>query len=225
MSFGAMMLREDGTPFFIDGSLPFSLVRRQAFSVDANANSGSGVSIQLDSTGGQPFIYFVRFDQADGWGYMVQNNGFYYLYAGAFSSGVCSGTIYGFSLAFPSVPAWGIAILNESGQVVLTNETKVLRGVNVITPTGNASQVMYLNEVVAGRKAIVVGRTGAEIYQQVVGGNPITQIITYSTGCYWDGTNTYIRSRPMGRSSASIPLNSSKGNGYAPAYIDTTPYD
>jgi len=225
MSFGAMMLREDGTPFYIDGTLPFSLTRRQDFSVDATVNSGNGASIQLDSTGGQPFIYFVRFFQRDSWGYMQQSNGLNYLVAGAFTSGICSGTIYGFSMQYQNVPAWGIAIYDESGRCVITNETKTLRGVGIVNPTGNPSTSGYLNETIGGSKAIVVGRTGADVYQQIIGGRPITQIITRSTGCFLDGSVTRIRSNEMGRSSASILLNSSQGNGYAPAFIDTALYD
>jgi len=224
MSYGGELVREDGTAFYIDGSLPMTLIRIQGFSANATENSGNGSSIGLDAVGASPFLYFIRFDQDDGWGYQETANGINTIIVGAFSSGTVSGQIYVFGFQIQPVPAYGIAIFNESGQCVMTNETQPLRGVNVVTPSGPPATSQYLNEVVPGRMAIIPGRTGAEIYSQVIGGRPVVQIITYSTGCYFDGANSFIRVRPMGRSSPAISLNSSQGNGYAPAYIDTTPY-
>jgi len=224
MTYGGQLVREDGTAFYIDGSQPFTLIRIQSFSANATDNSGNGTGIQLDAVSGLPFLYFIRFDQADGWGYKETTNGFHFIVVGAFSSGTVSGQIYVFGFQIQPVPAYGIAIFNEQGQCMITNETQVLRGVNVVTPTGPPATSQYLNETVPGRMAIIPGRTGAEIYSQIIGGRPVTQIVTYSTGCYFDGTNTLIRVRPMGRSSPAISLNTSNGNGYAPAYIDVSPY-
>lgn len=225
MSFGALLTFEDGTPFYIQDTTPMALIRRQTFSADATTNSGNGFGISLDAIGGLPYLYFVRFDQADGWAYQQSSGGVHRLVVGAFSSGTVSGTIYVFGAVAQPVPAWGVAIYDTNGKCILTNETRVLGGVGVVNPTGPAGTAEYLNETLPGKLAIVPARCGAVVYRQVIGGNIITQIITRSTGCYWNGTNTVIRSNQMGRSSASIPVNSSKGSGYAPPYIDCTTFE
>lgn len=227
MSYGALLTYEDGTPFYLDGTRPMALVRKQRFNVSATDNSGSGVGIALDTVGVYPFLYFVIFDQPDGWGYMTMSDGVQRMVVGAFSSGTVSGTIYCFGVTTQVLPAggWGVAVWDANGTLILTNETNTLKGVGIVVPSGPADTTAYLNQTVGGKVAIIPGRCGADVYQQMVGGNPITQIITYSTGAYFDGSNTLVRSRPMGRSSASIPLNSSKGNGYAPAFINCAYFD
>lgn len=220
-----MLTREDGTPFYIQDTIPFALVRRQTFSVDATVNSGNGQRISLDSSNGIPYLYFVRFDQPDGWGYQQALSGTHGLVVGAFSSGTVSGTIYVFGAVVQPVPAWGIAIYDGAGRCILTNETRVLLGINVVNPTGNAGTADYLNETISGKKAIIPARCGAVVYSQFIGGNIVTQIITRSTGCYWNGINTIIKSNQMGRSSASIAVSSTKGSGYAPPYIECSLYD
>lgn len=220
-----MLTREDGTPFYVQDTIPFALIRRQTFSVDAKVNSGNGQRISLDSTGEVPYLYFVRFDQPDGWGYQQIVTGTHGLVVGASRSGTVSGTIYVFGAVAQPVPVWGIAIYDENGRCILTNETKVLRGINIVIPTGRAGTAGYLNETIAGKKAIIPARCGAVVYSQTVGGNIFTQIIIHSTGCYWNGDNTVVRSNEMGRGSSIIPVNSTKGSGYAPPYIDCTIYD
>lgn len=225
MSFGAMLRRQDGTPFYIDGTMPISLVRKQNFSVDATVNSGNGQRIPLDTSSGTPYLYFVRLEQPDGWAYQQVVSGRHGIVVGAFSSGAVSGVIYVFGAVVQPVPTWGIQINDSLGRCVLTNETRVLMGINIVNPTGNAGTADYLNETVSGKKAIIPARCGAVVYSQVMGGNIVTQIIMRSTGCYWDGSNTTIRSNQMGRSSAYINVSSTKGSGYAPPYIDCNLYD
>ncbi len=220
-----MLTREDGTPFYIQDTIPIALVRKQTFSVDATVNSGNGQRITLDASTGTPYLYFVRFDQSDGWAYQQAASGTHGLVVGAFSSGTVSGTIYVFGAVVQTVPAWGIQINDSTGKCILTNETRVLRGINIVNPTGNAGTADYLNETVTGKKAIIPARCGAVVYSQTIGGNVVTQIIMRSTGCYFDGTNTIIKSNQMGRSSASIAVSSTKGSGYAPPYIDCNLYD
>ncbi|QXG07658.1 hypothetical protein [Erwinia phage Snitter] len=225
MSFGAMMLREDGTPFFIQDTVPMCLVRRQDFNVNATENSGNGTSITLDAIGSVPYLYFVRFNQSDGWGYQSASGNQHRLIVGAFSSGNVSGRIYVFGAQFQPTPAMGIAIYDSQGRCILTNETVVLKGINIVNPTGNAGTADYLNETIGGRIAIIPARCGAVVYSQFIGGNIITQIIQRSTGCWFNGTNTIVRSNQMGRSSASIGVSSTKGSGYAPPYINCNLYD
>lgn len=226
MSFGAFLTREDGTPFYIQDTTPLALVRRQTFSIDATVNSGSGQRISLDAVGALPYLYFIRFDQTDGWGYQTTSDGVHGIVVGAFSSGVVSGTIYVFGAVAQPIPAWGIAIYDSTGKCILTNETRVLAGVDIVNPTGSPGTAGYLNENYNGKFAIVPGRCGAIIYSTTgAAGSPVTQVITQATGCYWNGSVTSIKANPMGRSSASIPVSQSKGSGYAPAYIDCTKYE
>ncbi|RQM37648.1 hypothetical protein EB241_14060 [Erwinia psidii] len=77
-----------------------------------------------------------------------------------------SGTIYVFGAVVQTVPAWGIQINDSTGKCILTNETRVLRGINIVSPTGNAGTADYLNETVAGKKAIIPAQCGAVVYSQ-----------------------------------------------------------
>lgn len=221
-----MLRRADGTPFYIDGTMPMALIRVQRFELSATANSGTGQSITLDSSTGNPHLYFIRFEQVDGWGYQCVYSGNHTMIVGASRSGTVSGYIYVFGMQVQTPPTWGIAIYNAAGECVLTNETRVLKGLDTATPTGSPGTAVYLNEVVSGKKAIIPGKCGMMVYRGGgAGGPPGIAAEPYNTGCYWDGSNTMIASRRAVRDSQIIPLVQNQGSGYAPKYIDCTLYD
>lgn len=225
MTWGAMLTFPDGTPFYIHDTIPLALVYKRDFSYGA-----SGItSIALESNTGLPYLYFIRFNEAQSWGYQYPgsggNAGRHMIDVGAYSGGVVSGRLYCFGAVEQPLPKWGMVIWDAQGKCILTNETRVLKGIEKTGASGPAGTAKYLNETIAGTKAIAPGRTGVIIYSSKVGGNPIIVAEPHATACWQEGGNTRVVSVPIPRSSQLIPVNSTRGNNYRPIYIDCTVYD
>lgn len=225
--YGAMLTFPDGTPFYIDGTIPLALVYKRDFSFDASNTT----AMVLEPNTGLPYLYFIRFNEQYSWGYQYpgigNSAGKHVIDVGAYYGGSVSGRLYCFGAMAQPLPSsrWGVAIWNASGECILTNETVTLKGLNRTGASGNQGTAKYLNETIVGRKAISPGRTGIIVYSQNVGGNIITVLEPHATACWQDGANTRVVAVPTTRSSQAIPVNSSTGNNYRPVYIDCNEYD
>ena len=224
--YGVMLTFPDGTPFYIDDTIPLALVYKRDFSFDASNTT----AMVLEPNTGVPYLYFIRFNEQYSWGYQypgVGNSaGKHVIDVGAYYGGTVSGRLYCFgAVAQPINSRYGVAIFDAQGRCILTHETRVLKGLNKTGASGNQGTATYLNETIAGRKAIAPGRTGIIIYSQNVGGNIITALEPHATACWQDGGNTRIAAVPTTRSRQTIAINSTTGNNYRPLYIDCSVYD
>ncbi|MBD8153312.1 hypothetical protein [Pantoea agglomerans] len=220
-----MLSFPDGTPFYIDGTIPISLAYKRDFSFDASVTN----PMVLEPNTGMPYLYFIRFNEPYSWGYQYPGSGSvagrHVIDVGAYNGGVVSGRLYCFGAVPQTVPAFGLAVWNAQGQCILTHETVTLKGLNRTGASGNQGAATYLNETIAGRKAIAPGRTGIIIYSQMVGGHIITALEPHATACWLEGGNTRVVAVPTTRSRQTIAINSSTGNNYRPIYIDCNDYD
>ncbi|PVY82777.1 hypothetical protein C7427_109177 [Pantoea ananatis] len=220
-----MLSFPDGTPFYIDGTIPLALVYKRDFSFDASSTTG----MLLEPNTGVPYLYFIRFNEPYSWGYQHPGAdsaaGKHVIDVGAYSGGTVSGRLYCFGAVPQKFPAFGIAIWNANKECILTHETVTLKGLNKTGASGNAGTAVYLNETLPGTKAIAPGRTGIIIYSQSVGGRPVTALEPHATACWLEGGNTRVASVPTTRSRQIINMQSTTGNNYRPLYIDCTLYD
>lgn len=226
MDYGAILTYPDGTPFYIDGTIPLSLI-----SVQDKSFSNSQTSFDLGTKSSELYIYFVRMDAEDATAYIQVNSstGTRFLSAKRPTSNTYSfsARIYCFGIQYPTPPSWGVAIYDSSGRCVLTNETNTLKGLGRTPASGTAGQASYLNESVSGMVAVTPGITGQETYRIATGpASWITAGVIYATTCYYNASAGSTKIRSL----TTIPYPGGNfvnggGNNFRPYYIDCSLYD
>lgn len=199
-NYGAFLADQQGNPYYILDTLPLCLIEKKSF----NITGGRGISVihPNDSTfrlvfcrtnvAGSSFSYYL--DTVTTGSYVVD------------SRGAASGftlDVYVFGYQYQTPPKYGIAIWDAAGRCVITNETKVLRGIEVIGNQADANTSGYnASGTLAGDWAIapeIMGSFNGVVYQGSQA-YPI-QAIAYSSA-FKSGNNTIIKSEFVGDGSA-----------------------
>lgn len=226
MDYGAILTYPDGTPFYIDGTMPLSLI-----SIQDKIFSNNETFLDLRTKSNELYVYFVRMEAEDATAYIQVNpdtgNRTITAKRPTNSTYSFSARIYCFGIQYPTPPAWGVAIYNANGKCVLTNETNTLKGLGRTSASGSAGQASFLNESIAGRVAVTPGITGQETYRIATGpASWITAGVIYATTCYYNEST----GKTIIRSLTTIPypggnLVNGGGNNFRPYYIDCSLYD
>ncbi|CAH0198100.1 hypothetical protein SRABI13_01656 [Erwinia aphidicola] len=197
-NYGAFLTDQQGNPYYILDTLPLCLIEKKSF----NITGGRVISVihPNDSTfrlvfcrtnvAGSSFSYYL--DTVTTGSYVVD------------SRGAASGftlDVYVFGYQYQTPPKYGIAIWDSAGRCVITNETKVLRGIEVVGNQADPNASGYnAAATLVGEWAVapdVMGsfngviNQGAQVY-------PI-QAIAY-TSAYKSGSSTVIKSEFVGDS-------------------------
>lgn len=197
-NYGAFLTDQQGNPYYVLDTLPLCLIEKKTF----NITGGRGISVihPNDSTfrlvfcrtnvAGSSFSYYL--DTVTTGNYVVD------------SRGAASGftlDVYVFGYQYQTPPKYGIAIWDAAGRCVITNETKVLRGAEVVGNQADPNASGYnATATLVGEWAVapdVMGSFNGVINQ---GGQvyPI-QAIAY-TSAYKSGSSTVMKSEFVGDS-------------------------
>lgn len=197
-NYGAFLTDQQGNPYYILDTMPLCLINKQSFTVTAadrrfaihDNDSVFRLVFCRSNTAGVSFGYFL--DTVSG-KYSISHSG----------PGTYTIDVYTFGYQYQTPPKYGIAIWDSAGRCVITNETKVLRGVEVVGNQADANASGYnATGTLAGDWAIapdIMGSFNGVVY---VGSQayPI-QAIAYSSA-YKSGNNTIIKSEFVGDSSS-----------------------
>ncbi len=157
MDWGALLITDNGAPFITPQSIPLALISKKTAAI----SSGSGAVTTVTQTfpAGRPVIPFV---------YTTVNCVVSYSVSGttctvsvrlpAATGGTV--TVYFFSIFPQPLPDWGIAIWDEQGVCILTNETRVLTDVTSIGTNGSDNAGFSINTTLAGKYGIIPGMSG-----------------------------------------------------------------
>ena len=195
MGYGAMLTDANGVPFYIQDTMPLSLI-----SVNTYANNSEP---DIHPNDGAVRFVFCNSDNVD--------TNFYYFYKASTGSWAVNGLgpsggvyrVYIFGYQFQPVPAYGIQINDAQGRCILTNETKVLRGVETIGTPGADSAGINLNVTIPGRYAVapeMLGYISGVVYQ---GSQPYPYLNQIFTSAYYSGGNTVIKAVGRGETPGS----------------------
>lgn len=187
--YGAM-IDVNGNPFITPNSTPFALYTRSEFNSYANGNTQETNNVSyIDLPADYPVSVFCRTEgnsspagivsYLDGRRIRILSN----------SRGSAYKLIaYVFAIFPQTLPRWGMAIWNASGELILTNETKVLSDLETV-PGG-----ININTSKGGAWASSGGQAGSVIILvPQPGGGSFPQSFPILTGCRYDGTNTYFQ--------------------------------
>lgn len=195
MSYGGMFTDANGVPFYIDGTLPLRLTDVRTHTSQPNAgffdlypNDGAIRFCFISATG--PGYHYITQDRTHGTNWIL-------------TSGVAMGvtiTAYIFSYAIEThLPDYGMAIWNSSGQLVITNETKLLSGVQQLGTAGvEASSGMSFKTTLSGHWAIAPTITGGIVGVVYQGSQAHPYSNFFYASAYYNGSTTLIDSRGVG---------------------------
>ena len=196
--YGAFLTDQQGNPYYILDTMPLCLINKQSFTV-----TGVSGNIAIHDNDSVFRLVFCRANKAEVcFNYILDSfTGKYAIkHAGP---GTYVLDVYTFGYQYQTPPAEGIAIWDSAGRCVITNETKVLRGVQVIGNQADANASGYFAAgTLAGNWAIapdIMGSFNGVVYQGTQA-YPI-QAIAYSSA-YKSGNNTIIKSEFVGDGSS-----------------------
>lgn len=225
MKWGAMLTRPDGVPFYLDGTIPIIFLGKitKPFSTSMSAQKVGVELIRGDYN--FPTFSFVCLTNVSGepYGYAAPGNkDSQSIIIGNGEVGVnLIAEVYCFGMKVQSLPKWGVAIFDNEGRCVITNETPVLSDIMKIDNAGIDTQV-----TLPGKLGVLpenLGYTNGLIHPG--GGKPpVAWHVNHMSQAYYVGGVTTIRSTvdaiPVGGA-----VTDRKSVGKSIYYIDVSKYD
>jgi len=185
---GALLTTDNGAPFITPQSIPLALVSKKTATI-ATA-SGAVTTITQEFTSGRPIVPFVC---------TSVNCVVSYSVSGATCSvrisnprGAGTAYVYFFTIFAQTLPDWGIAIWDENGVCILTNETRVLTDIEAAGTSGSDTASGYnINITKTGKYGIIPAICGLVTGIITSGGTrPFSSQFHFSA--VWNGSNTVL---------------------------------
>ncbi|HIH5391306.1 TPA: hypothetical protein ACYSFR_000568 [Citrobacter freundii] len=221
--YGALISLPNGNPFITPDSTPMTLYRKVTVNstFGGNFNSASA-SVTIDGQKGG--IAFARTSAPAKISASKSGNTFS-VDASNYRRSAFVLEAYFFAIYPLTLPAWGVAIWDAEGALVLTNESRVLSDLTTIGSPGAVSGGLNIDTYMAGKWAVNPMGLGSVILHagSAPGGQPIFQSVDVGTGCHDDTGGTRIR----GQSSTTASGSSigSTNSGIVITAINTAAYD
>lgn len=219
--YGALIALENGNPFITPNSTPFCLYQKVAVNSASTGGNYQGASVDIPIDASYPAIVFCKTSNpatvaATRVGNLIR-----------VSSSSPSGnrhtlTAYVFAIFPQTLPAWGMAVWDENGKLVLTNESRVLSDLVTIGTPGSGGGI-NIDQTLSGSYAIVPTLLGSSLFQVFVQGQPVIINVTAYAGASFNGSATRINAQgsQVGQGSAVGGTNT----GVAITAINTAAYD
>ncbi|EUM69466.1 hypothetical protein L358_00025 [Enterobacter sp. MGH 12] len=221
--FGAMILMENGNPFVTPQSTPFCLYGKVVVNSVANgAYHGASATVALDAS--YPVMVFIKTtNTAQPTTVGATRSGGNILVGSSNAYGQSHTlTAYVFAIFPQTLPAWGFAIWDASGKLVLTNESRVLSDLQTVGTPG-ASGGINIDVTLQGSYAVAPAILGSQIVQNNNTRPPTIVNITAYAGCRFNGSSTRINAAPSTTATGSAAGGTT--TGIALTAINTAAYD
>lgn len=196
---GALLTTDNGAPFITPQSIPLALISKKTAAV--SGASGAVTTITQTFTAGRPIIPFVCCSVGCVTSYSVSGTTCTVSVSKADADGTAY--VYFFTIFAQSLPTWGIAIWDEQGTCILTNETRVLTDVESVGVNGSDAAGGYnINTTKTGKYGIIPAMSGLVTGIIHSGGTrPFSS--QYFFRATWNGNSTVIGSAPTNGSPPS----------------------
>ncbi|HFZ2313181.1 TPA: hypothetical protein ACIJ1P_001423 [Citrobacter freundii] len=221
--YGALISLPNGNPFITPDSTPMTLYRKVTVNstFGGNFNSASA-SVTIDGQKGG--IAFARTSAPAKISASKSGNTFS-VDASNYRGSAFVLEAYFFAIYPLTLPAWGVAIWDAEGTLVLTNESRVLSDLTTIGSPGAVSGGLNIDTYMAGKWAInPMGLGSVLLYAgSAPGGQPIIQSVDVGTGCFNEGAGTRIKG--LTSTTASGSSIGTTNSGIVITAINTAAYD
>lgn len=222
--YGAMIMMDNGNPFVTPQSTPFCLYARLTASSTATGSNYQSASVSIPLDASYPAMVFCKTSTtAQGTSVGAARQGNIITASSSNPAGNAHTlTVYIFAIFPQNLPAWGFAIWDAAGKLILTNESRVLTDL-VTVGTPGASGGINIDQTLAGSWAVAPGILGSSLWQTSQGGQPVIINVTARTACAFNGSSTRINAAgdQIGQGTAAGGTNT----GIAVTAINTASYD
>lgn len=221
--YGALISLPNGNPFITPDSTPMTLYRKVTVNstFGGNFNSASA-SVTIDGQKGG--IAFARTSAPAKISASKSGNTFS-VDASNYRGAAFVLEAYFFAIYPLTLPAWGVAIWDAEGTLVLTNESRVLSDLTTIGSPGAVSGGLNIDTYMAGKWAVNPMGLGSVLLHagSAPGGQPIIQSVDVGTGCFNEGAGTRIKG--LTSTTASGSSIGTTNSGIVITAINTAAYD
>lgn len=197
MDWGALLVTENGAPFITPQSIPLAMYSRKQAAV---FTGGASTVISETFPSGRPVIPFVYTTVSCTTSYTVSGNTCTVTFKNVAGNGTAF--VYFFTIFAQTLPSWGIAIWDEQGTCILTNETRVLTDVQAIGTNGSDSAGFSINTTLAGKYGIVPAMSGLAT-SVIMDGGTRPWSSQYFFSAVFNGSTTQIAQALTGGSAGS----------------------
>lgn len=221
--YGALISLSNGNPFITPDSTPMTLYRKvtvnSTFGGDFNSASAS---VTIDGQKGG--IAFARTSAPAKISASKSGNTFS-VDASNYKGSAFVLEAYFFAIYPLTLPAWGVAIWDAEGTLVLTNESRVLSDLTTIGSPGAATGGLNIDTYMTGKWALNPMGLGSVLLHagSAPGGQPIIQPVDVGTGCFNEGAGTRIKG--LSSTTASGSSVGTTNSGIVITAINTAAYD
>ena len=219
--YGALISLENGNPFITPQSTPFCLYRKVTVNSTNTGGNYQGASVDVPIDASYPAIVFCKTSSIATVGATRVGNSIV-ISSGSPNGNVHALTAYVFAIFPQTLPAWGMAIWDENGKLVLTNESRVLSDLVTVGTPGNNGGI-NIDQTLTGSYAIVPAILGSSLWQIIVQGQPVILNVTAYAGAFHNGTSTRIL--PVANQSGQGSPVGGTNTGMAITAINTAAYD
>lgn len=222
--FGVLLSTGSGQPFITPASTPMALHGKYVIN-STLTNGVHSVAGSIPWNPARPVMIFVK-STAVGTALGTGKTASAYLFSGTSRVGAFTLTAYAFGIFPQTMPDWGLCIWNGAGEVVLTNETRVLSDLVTVGQFGVSHQYgINMDITLPGSYAVCPVTHGAILFQVPNPSGPgpiIVPVTTYTSAAYINGTTRFTAASsdsPGGGSVGSID------SGCILTAINTAAYD
>lgn len=223
--YGAMIVLDNGNPFITPVSTPFCLYRKlSARSVSNGSFQTATVSVALDDS--YPAISFCRVRDSERGGVVLSSGrGGGVLTAGGANAFNRPFTldVYVFAIFPQTLPAWGMAIWDAAGKLVLTNESRVLSDLQTVGTPGNNGGI-NIDQTLPGSWAVAPASLGGTLLQNNNVRPPSIVFVQAYTCCWYNGSTSRINAAASNAGNGGSPVGHTN-SGVAITAINTANYD
>ncbi|MCV2341535.1 hypothetical protein [Enterobacter hormaechei] len=215
---GALLTTDNGAPFITPQSVPLALYSKKSITFSG------GTIITETFPAGKPVIPFVCCTVGCCTSYTVSGNICTVTFANAAGQGTAH--VYFFTIFPQTLPDWGIAVWDEKGTCILTNETRVLTDIESIGTSGSdATGGFNINTTRTGKYGIVPSMSGL-VTGVISSGGTRPYSSQYFFCATWNGNSTVITSATTNGSPPSGTINVVYHNMRNQVYaLDLASYD
>lgn len=191
--YGALISLPNGNPFITPDSTPMTLYRKVTVNstLASDFNSATASVVINGQKGG---IVFSRTSAAAKISASKNGNTFS-VSASNYRGSSFVLEAYFFAIYPLTLPAWGVAIWDAEGTLVLTNESRVLSDLTTIGSPGAVTGGLNIDTYMSGKWAVNPMGLGSVLLHagSAPGGQPIIQSVDVGTGCFNEGSGTRIK--------------------------------
>ena len=191
--FGVLLSTGSGNPFITPSSIPMSMYGKYTAQSSSNGGNSQAAVGEIPWNDAWPAMVFLKSTMPGAALGSYKASGRIGFSGSTVNSAPFTLTAYVFGIFPQTAPAWGLCVWDENGEVILTNETRVLTDLVTVGAVGvNGQSGVTMDITLAGSYAVCPKIHGSTLFQNLNAGTgqPIIVNVTAFTSAAFDGSGT-----------------------------------